>query len=280
MPPDAKSPHASSSANGFAIEVMDDVDSTNRVLVDRARAGILDPVLLVARYQSAGRGRLGRTWVAPVGSAFTGSWLVPISDTPWIEQPWLLSVAVALAVHDVLVIDLAIAPERVALKWPNDVMAPSPVPGDGDRKLCGILAEYVAGAGRGGAVVVGAGLNVQRPPVVEGVLAERGIWVSELIDNAPSVDDVMVLLNQRFTARLYQDTQPMTPSELIAAYEPRCSTIGRRVRVEQLTHDFEGLAVGVDESGALIVRTTAGEERRVTVADVVHLHASSKENDA
>jgi BirA family transcriptional regulator, biotin operon repressor / biotin---[acetyl-CoA-carboxylase] ligase len=283
MSSDAKPARTASGPSGFPIEVVDEVDSTNRVLADRARGGAVEPILLVARHQTAGRGRLGRTWVAPPGSAFTGSWLVPVGHTVWAEQPWLLSVAVALAVHDVLVIDLAIPEKHVALKWPNDVMAPSSRSDEPDRKLCGILAEYVSGTGdrmSDGAVVVGAGLNVRRPSLVEGVLAERGVWVSELMPNTPSVDEVMILLNDRLRTRLFPDAGPVTPAELVSVYQARCSTIGRWVRVEQLTQSFEGRAVAIDHDGALIVQTEANEERRVTVADVVHLHASSRENEA
>ncbi len=266
--------------DSFPVEIVDELDSTNRALSDRARAGGLDPVLLVARHQTSGRGRLGRTWEAPPGSAFTGSWLIPVDQTMWAEQPWLLSVAVALAVYDTLLIDLAIPAARVVLKWPNDVMVPPLTTEDRDRKLCGILAEFVGGHGSG-AVIVGAGLNVQRPAVVEGVLAERGIWLSDLMGTPPpSVDKVITLLNGRLWARLHHENGPVVRTELVSAYQVRCATVGQRVRVEQLTSTFEGRAIAIDTDGALIVQTDANEERRVTVADVVHLHASSKENEA
>jgi BirA family transcriptional regulator, biotin operon repressor / biotin---[acetyl-CoA-carboxylase] ligase len=304
----------------FPVEIIDECDSTNRVLADRVRSGNHDPVLLVARHQTAGRGRLGRTWEAPVGSAFTGSWLVPVTGTRWAAQPWLLSVAVALAV-DATLGEFGVALTQVSLKWPNDVMShgghprvpparldtlshgghPRVPPArldplsygggeehgehgghpasshrrQGDRKLCGILAEYVATTGAE-VVVVGAGINVTRPVVVEGVLAERGIWVSELLpaSAAPSVDALIPVLNHQF-ARLVDHDGPR--ADLLTAYRGRCSTLGRRVRVEQLSSSFEGLAIDIDSDGALVVVTDAGEERRVTVADVVHLHSSEEE---
>ena len=120
------------------------LDSTNRYLVDEAGAGAAPGLVVVADEQSAGRGRLGRTWVAPPGASLLASALLD-GDAP-AEHRHLVLVAAALAAIDAVDSHCGFRPR---LKWPNDLVV-------GDRKLAGLLAE-AAGTG---AIVVGMGLNV------------------------------------------------------------------------------------------------------------------------
>lgn len=118
--------------------------STNADLLEAARAGAAEGLVLVAEEQTAGRGRLGRTWSAPAGAALTFSVLLRPAGVPPTRLGWLpllTGVAVAAAVR-------AETGVPASLKWPNDVLV-------GERKLAGILAEAHSDA-----VVVGVGLNV------------------------------------------------------------------------------------------------------------------------
>src|SRR5947208_2273673 len=122
-----------------------ELDSTNRWLLDEARAGAAEGLVVVADHQTAGRGRLGRTWVAPPGSSL----LVSVLFRPRsLETGHLLTTAVAVAACDACEGVAGVAPD---LKWPNDLLV-------GDRKLGGVLAEA-----EGAAIVVGLGLNVNWP---------------------------------------------------------------------------------------------------------------------
>jgi BirA family biotin operon repressor/biotin-[acetyl-CoA-carboxylase] ligase len=144
------------------IRELPEVDSTNRYLRDLARAGAADGLVVVADHQSAGRGRLGRTWEAPPGGAL----LVSILFRP-AGPGWLVPAAVALAAAD------ACGPE-VSIKWPNDLLV-------GDRKLAGVLAEADAGA-----VVVGIGINVAWAPggaAALGPSCDRGRLLATLLEN-------------------------------------------------------------------------------------------------
>ncbi len=264
---------ASAKPEPFPIEFVDECDSTNRVLIDRVRSGGVSPVLLVARRQTAGKGRLGRTWDAPAGSAFTGSWLVPMRENGWVEHPWLLSIGVALAVGDVLV-ELGLE-HCFHLKWPNDIMTTS------NTKLCGILAEFVSAPTSGAtAVVVGAGLNLIRPQHVDGVLAERGAWVNELLsDDQPDdrllLESVAIRLNDHVRFWLIGNG----PEQAISEYRKRCSTIGQHVRVEQIEVTWDGIATDVSSDGSLMVTDSTGLARKVTAADVVHVRPAPNRND-
>src|SRR5580692_10569135 len=142
-----------------------EIDSTNRYLLDAARAGAPEGAVAVADYQRAGRGRLGRRWEAPPGSNLLVS--VLLRPRLAVEELHLCTVAVALAASAACEQGAGVVPD---LKWPNDLMV-------GDRKLGGILAEALPagtsaadaddGTGRGStnapAVVVGLGLNVGWP---------------------------------------------------------------------------------------------------------------------
>jgi BirA family biotin operon repressor/biotin-[acetyl-CoA-carboxylase] ligase len=129
------------------IEVVTSTGSTNADLLARALRGEPEGVVLAAEEQTAGRGRMGRTWTSPPHAALTFSLLlnpgVPPARRGWL--PLLTGVAVAAAVTEVTGVG-------TGLKWPNDVLA-------GEAKLAGILAEAA-----GDAVVVGIGLNVSTEP--------------------------------------------------------------------------------------------------------------------
>jgi BirA family biotin operon repressor/biotin-[acetyl-CoA-carboxylase] ligase len=220
---------------GFTVEVLPEVDSTSSELVRRARAGQADPVLLVAERQTAGRGRLGRSWQAQAGASLTFSLGVPLAPADWSG----LSLAVGVAVADALHPD-------VRLKWPNDLWL-------ADRKLGGILIETVALAGGGPArfAVVGIGINLAPPPA--GGLSTPPAALGELL---PGLDAGEVLL--RIAPGLVQAVQAFAGAGF-APVQPRFGArdalAGRAV---QLSDGTAGTARGVSEAGALLVHTAAG----------------------
>ena len=108
---------------GFTVEVLPQVDSTNSELMRRARDGLTEPVLLVAEAQTAGRGRLGRSWASQPGDSLTFSLGLPLAPVDWSGLSLAVGVSVAQSLHP-----------QLQLKWPNDVWLQ-------DRKLGGILIE-------------------------------------------------------------------------------------------------------------------------------------------
>ena len=147
-----------------AVEVTELTGSTNADLLALAAAGSPEGRVLAAEQQSAGRGRLGRAWVAPPRAALTFSLLLRPRDVPRARHGWLpllAGLATAEAVRAVTRVD-------ARLKWPNDVLA-------GEGKFGGILAEATADA-----VVIGIGLNVstepgELPPPAPGSLAATSL---------------------------------------------------------------------------------------------------------
>jgi BirA family transcriptional regulator, biotin operon repressor / biotin---[acetyl-CoA-carboxylase] ligase len=235
------------------VTVVPQTGSTNADLLEQARAGAAEGVVLVAEEQTAGRGRLGRTWSAPAGAALTFSVLLRPSDVPPARLGWLpllTGVAVATAVR-------AQAGVPASLKWPNDVLV-------GERKLAGILAEA-----HGDAVVVGVGLNVTLRPAELPVPAATSL----LIEGAASTDRTSLLaailtgLAQRY--RTWR-ADPDAPG-LRADYLRWSATVGREVRAELPGGAvLTGTAADVDDAGRLVLRTPGGLVP-VSAGDVVHV---------
>lgn len=243
-----------------AVEVLPSAPSTNALLAERARAGrAAAGAVLVAEHQTAGRGRLDRTWVSPPGAALTFSALlapdrVSVARWPWL--PLLVGVAVSEAVRRVTGVE-------AALKWPNDVLV-------GERKLAGILIERVE-TGRGAFAVVGVGLNVSLAaedlpvPTATSLLVEGAATV----DRAAMLCEILRALEARYLQWQADGGDPATG--LHAAYLRRCVTIGRTVRVDLPTGaQVLGEAAGIDGDGRLEVRTAHGS-RVLGAGDVVHV---------
>ena len=193
----------------------EEIDSTNRYLLDEARAGAPDFAVAVADHQTAGRGRMGRTWEAPAGAALLCSVLLRPDLPP--ERLHLVTAAVALAARDAL-------DGKPDLKWPNDLLVD-------DRKLAGVLAEADLPA-----VVVGIGINVTWAPPGAACVG-------------PDADRDAVL--SRFLHAL--DALYGRWDEVAARYRDECATVGRRVRVELADETFEGVAEDLTPDGHLVV---------------------------
>lgn len=166
-------------------------------------------------------------------------------------MPLLAGMAVADAVDAVVDVGASGA-SPVALKWPNDVLVPS----RGERKLCGILAESVAGPD-GLAVVLGTGINVRPSTAAPPEVAARAIAIHELGSAAPTRDEVaaavLVALDQRL-----REAEAGGAAAVLDAYRPRCATIGRQVRFDTPSTTVEGTAIGVDDDGGLVIETAEG----------------------
>jgi len=232
------------------------IDSTNRYVLDEARAGAPTGLVVVADHQSAGRGRLGRSWEATPGSSLLVSVLLR-PDLP-VEQLFLLTLATGVALADAL---RAVAGVVAGLKWPNDLVID-------DRKVAGLLAETEVSAGAARAVVIGAGCNFTPdafPPELEAHATAVELEAGRAVDR----DELLVAFLGALSARLDG------LDAVVAEARARSATLGRRIRVE-LPGDavLEGVAIALADDGALVVRDDAGPEHVVAVGDVVHVRAT------
>src|SRR6056297_2784154 len=220
--------------------------STNADLLVRAADGAPDGVCLVTDHQSAGRGRLGRTWEAPPGSSLLVSVLVRPDLAP--EHLHLLVTAAAVAASDACDVEAGVRPR---LKWPNDLVISAP---DGaDRKLAGILAETSVAAGTVAAVVVGMGLNVVWPTPLPPELAGTATALNLETDTPADREDLLVAYLRGLEALLGPLDSAAGREALLLRYRHLSATIGRDVRVELASGAVRGTAVDVTSAGHLLV---------------------------
>lgn len=243
---------------GRLVEYRETVGSTNDLAKEMARHGAPEGLLVLADQQTAGKGRLGRSWATPPGAAIAMS-LVLRPDLAPHEAPRITlaaAVAVARAVREV-------AGLAAGIKWPNDVQV-------GGRKLCGILTEMEAEMDRIAFVVLGIGLNVtlrreQMDPAFRDTATSLALEGAAEVRRAALVQAILArfegaydhLLGGRFSVVLDQ-------------WRALSVTLGQAVRVLGLDGQVtvEGVAEAVDEEGALLVRDGAGEVHRVLSGEV------------
>lgn len=244
--------HRALGPDGWRLEVVLSAGSTNALVADRACRGEPQGLVVVAESQTAGRGRLDRSWVSPPRAGLTFSVLVrpALSAAQWPWLPLLTGVAVAGALRGSAGIE-------AVLKWPNDVLVEG-------RKVCGILVEMPAP----GAAVLGIGLNVTT-------------LASEL---PPAQADSMPATSLRLCGATTTDRGPVlravlrslarTLANVTAAqerYRQWCSSLGTEVRLTLPGGaTVRGTAERVDEQGHLVVDGVA-----YAAGDVVHLRPLS-----
>ncbi len=229
------------------------VGSTNDLAKVYASEGAAEGLLLIADEQSAGRGRLGRHWWSPSGSALLTSLLFRPALPP--EKAQQLTMLCALAAADA-VNKLTALPAD--LKWPNDLLI-------GGRKLAGLLTTSAIKSDSLDHVIVGMGLNVNTdwtdaPPLTTPATSlrrELGRTVNRLALLVAYLDGV---------ARRYAQLAQQSPYKEWAS---RLITLGQFVTARQGgKQTISGLAQGVDASGALLLRTAQGTMHRLFAADV------------
>jgi BirA family biotin operon repressor/biotin-[acetyl-CoA-carboxylase] ligase len=258
-------------------EYLEETGSTNDVLVAHATgadaSGWPDLSVVVTDNQTRGRGRLGRTWLAPTGKSLAISVLlrpaVPVDQFGWF--PLLAGAAMTLAVRDVVAESSAPAEpaddeqprHEVTLKWPNDVLV------DG-YKVSGILCELLPGGG----VVIGAGLNVSLDEHDLPTLTSTSLLL--VTGTSPDPDAVLAGYLTRLR-ELYDRFVSAAGDPVASGLHDRvvalCGTLGAAVRVELPGGtDLVGTAVRLDEDGRLVVRDQADNELlAVAAGDVTHL---------
>jgi len=239
---------------GRRVELFPELDSTNAYLLTRA-AHLEDGTVVAAEFQSAGRGRQGRRWLAPRGSSILLSvLLIEPADSPRIAQAALLA---ALAAAEAVETETACRP---ALRWPNDLVI-------GGRKHGGGLAESTplphSGQPRR-ALVVGVGLNC---------FQQRGHFDANLTATATSLEiecpqpvDRSALarrLVERLDLHLSDDRGTQNDWRwLHQAWTARCDDLGARVTLEENSRRYTGTVLDIADNGDLVVQLDSGGRRR------------------
>lgn len=242
----------------MARHVLDRTDSTNAHAM-RLAPSLSGPAWIMAREQTAGRGRRGRAWVMPAGNFAATLVMRPSGQA---QDAARLGFVAGLAVHDALAAACGPA-ARLAIKWPNDVLL-------NGGKVSGILLEGLGAGGTAGVdlLAVGIGVNLAAAPTASEVEAEAlpPVSVASETGHAVSPDDFLDLLAPAFAhwqARLARDGF----SPVRAAWMARAAKLGQTITARTGHHTRSGRFDGIDEAGALILTTAQGREV-VPAADI------------
>lgn len=227
-----------------------EVTSTMDMAMTLAREGCPSYTVVIAERQTKGRGRLSRSWQSSAGGLYFTMVLRPLIS---LDTSPLINLAAA--------VDLSSAIEqlygiRSQLKWPNDVLVQG-------RKLAGILSVMSAESDRIEFINLGIGINVHnntrsvKPPAVS---------ISKLTKKPVSRSEILLSFWERFERRLDENCLPDT----IGEWREKAVTLGRMVKVQTVHDTFEGRAVDLEETGALILETDEGERKTVVYGDCFH----------
>ena len=220
-------------------------DSTNRRAREEAERGAPHGSVFFAEEQTNGRGRLGRTWSAPRGAGVWMSVLLRPKLTPAdIAQVTLLAgLATCIAIREVTGLP-------VAIKWPNDIVYEG-------KKLVGILTEMAAEEDRISALVVGIGVNVNNASFPK-ELKEKATSLLLAGGRRVSRKELAARILLRLEEEYERFLQYAADRAFLDRYAQHCATIGSVVRVATGSEEFVGTAVGINETGALLVETGQG----------------------
>ncbi len=241
---------------GTEIHYFETIGSTNDEARRLAGSGAAAGTIVVADEQTAGRGRLGRTWEAPQGSSLLLSTIFRPTLPP--DRVQRLVMACGLAVIEGCE---ALADVQIDVKWPNDLQI-------GGKKVCGILPESAIIGSRFEWVIVGIGINVARQFEAPNPLADTAtslqMETGKPVDRAGLLGEIMQRLN-RWHNRLEEQA-------LLQAWTGRCVTLGRRVQVGSGSSVIKGRAETINETGALVIRDNTGEPRCVAAGEATLIY--------
>jgi BirA family transcriptional regulator, biotin operon repressor / biotin---[acetyl-CoA-carboxylase] ligase len=226
--------------------------STNDVALALAAGGAQEGTLIVAESQTRGRGRRSRKWIAPMGTSILTSLILrpPIKASEAQIMTLTSATAVAQAIRSVTQLPAFI-------KWPNDVII-------GDRKVSGILTEMRTEKDRVKFLVVGAGVtvNISRkrlPDEIKEIATSLSAELGHHVSRIALLQEILRQLEQRYVKVKEHNTE-----SLIAEWRDLLDTVGKQVQITLPRQVIRGDAIGIDETGALLVQTGSGQIQRIT----------------
>jgi BirA family biotin operon repressor/biotin-[acetyl-CoA-carboxylase] ligase len=243
-------------------ELWDTIDSTNSRAAQLAAEGAPEGVIVLARQQTAGRGRLGRVWVSPPDAGIYLSVLLrPAELSP--AELGLITLAIGVAVSSAIE---RCAGVKVGLKWVNDLVFEG-------RKVGGILAEMPSVSSKDSAnkmrpVIVGIGLNLRfdesnLPPELAGRISSLEQMAGMPLDPNEVVAHLCVAVES-----IYETLKAKRTDEIISGWRARSVTLNQEVIATSGNTSMEGTAVDIDNSGALIIKLSDGRLQKLHAGEI------------
>ncbi len=261
---------------GVRLVALATIGSTNAEAAARARRGENGPLWITALAQTAGRGRLGRSWNSPPGNLYAS--LLLRDPSPFERAPELAFVA-ALAVRDAIVAEAPALAPQLGFKWPNDLL----LAGD---KCAGILIEGEIERNKSLTVVVGIGVNCAHhppmtptlPPDVEPTPArpapfgEQSVLFPATDLHAHGVEvtpeRLFARLSATMCARIAEWDRGQAFAKILGGWLSSARGLGEEIRVRQGDIEKAGRFVGLDQAGRLVLELPSGATEKVSAGDV------------
>jgi BirA family transcriptional regulator, biotin operon repressor / biotin---[acetyl-CoA-carboxylase] ligase len=234
---------------GREIAYYPSLPSTMDAARDKARAGVLEGTVIIAGEQTAGRGRLKRSWLSPKGNIALSIIIHPDIAT----LPYLIMVASLAVVQSIE----SVTGQKTRIKWPNDILI-------GGKKVCGILIENELKGNKAAYSIIGIGINTNLNTAEHDEIARTATSLKNPADADLRLKLVISLLTE--FEKLY--VQLPNGKDIFKAWRDKLATLGKRVKATWGDQIIEGVAQDVDESGALLVRGNDGEVTKVVGGDV------------
>lgn len=242
----------------------DSIASTNDEAARQAKLGADEGLCVIARTQTAGRGRQGRVWISePDSGLYFSIVLRPKVETRYMS---LVTLMAGVAVHDALK-ELGLKPD---IKWVNDVLI-------NEKKIGGILAETIE-TPTGLAVIVGIGINLTSRNFPEDI-ADSATSIAAETGKKTTANEIAEVLTKYLTYFYNILSETSGPAEIVEYWRLRSTYFyGKPVRVTMAGEIIEGTTEGLEETGALRLRTAEGKLKTVRAGDVERLRAKEATN--
>jgi BirA family biotin operon repressor/biotin-[acetyl-CoA-carboxylase] ligase len=233
--------------NIFHFQALDSTMDTAKVLAKKDAPHLS---VVIAENQTMGRGRLNRKWVSAKGGLWFTLILKPETPPP---LAYIYNFAASLSLSRSL---KRLFDVNVSVKWPNDLLL-------NGKKLAGLLSEMETRGDMVEFVNIGIGMNVNNHPQTD---EPNAISLTDVLHKTVSRKLILETFLDDFKNRIH----PLDCHRIIRLWKEQTSTIGSQVRIETLGDVYEGLAVDVDETGALLIRDTTGETKKIIYGDCFH----------
>lgn len=241
---------------GHEIRIERIVSSTNLVLKDMAREGVQEGTVLIAEAQSAGRGRMGRSFASPVGDGL----YISVMTRPGlpVSQIQYLTMMAVVAVYEAIE---ALCGIKTDIKWVNDVQY-------GGRKLCGILteAEICGENGQVAFVVTGIGINIRGK--FTGELEHIATTLEEATGRVVSRGELAAMLLTKLDEHFCRFTATGDPQPFMEIYRKRSCLMHQAVTVTAFDTSYEAIVTELQDDGSLVVELPGGESRTLVSGEV------------
>lgn len=240
---------------GREIHYYEEVSSTNAVAKQEARDEAREGTTIIAEKQTRGKGRLNRPWISPIGGIWFSVILRPqITVEESLKITLIMAVAVAKTLHSMFNL-------RAEIKWPNDVLVDN-------KKVCGILTETSSKKKNIDFVVVGVGINANfDSKILPEEFRTTATTLKEALKKEIDREKLICHLLKEIED-LYKTFKAKNFETLLNEWRAFAGFLGKKVEITNFEGKFEGMAVDVDDYGALLVRLADGTTRKVLSGDV------------